>query len=194
MSRCRKYNSSKTTQHCPASFNQTGLSILTWSLLWELMAPGFFFFFMGLGEVSVGEWPLEEWVGLDTFLFWGTSTRSADPGGSGTGHGRGEIKYLIKHQTNVTTALLTSGQMLLERIYFISFNNRTVLNLADCRHSSLLAYSFSIQGQQRLKRCNQTTRRHICWLLTQALKTRFQEQCYLFTRVATLTLELSYNL
>jgi hypothetical protein len=33
------------------------------------MAPGFFFFFMGLGEVSVGEWPLEEWVGLDTFLF-----------------------------------------------------------------------------------------------------------------------------
>ena len=99
-----------------------------------------------------------------------------------------------QHQTNVTTALLTSGQMLLERIYFISFNNRTVLNLADCRHSSLLACSFSIQGQQRLKRCTQTTRRHICWLLTQALKTRFQEQCYLFTRVATLTLELSYNL
>ena len=90
----RKYNSASTTPHCPAGFTQTGMSILTWSLLWELMAPGFFFFFTGLGEVSVGEWPLEEWVGLDTFLFWGTSTRSADPGGSGTGHGWEEIKHL----------------------------------------------------------------------------------------------------
>ena len=146
------------------------------------MAPGFFFFFTGLGEVSAGEWPLEEWVGLDTFLFWGTSTRSADPGGSGTGHGWEKSKDLFKHQTSITTALLTSGQMLLEGIYFIQFNNKTVLNLADCRHLSLLAYSFSRQGQQRLKRYTRTTRRHICWLLTQAIKTRFQEQCYLFTR------------
>lgn len=58
---------------------------LTWSLLLLLTAPGFFFFFRGLGEVSVGECPLEEWVGLDTFLFCGTTGLSADPGGSGTG-------------------------------------------------------------------------------------------------------------
>lgn len=48
------------------------------------MAPGFFFFLTGLGEVSEGECPLEEWVGLDTFLFCGAAGRSANPGGSGT--------------------------------------------------------------------------------------------------------------
>ena len=38
--------------------------------------------------MSEGEWPLEEWVGLGTFLFWGAAGRSADPGGSGTGGGK----------------------------------------------------------------------------------------------------------
>lgn len=57
---------------------------LTWSLLLQLTAPGFFFFLSGLGEVSGGECPLEEWVGLDTFLFCGATGLSADPGGSGT--------------------------------------------------------------------------------------------------------------
>lgn len=57
----------------------------TWSLLLLLTAPGFFFFLIGLRDVSEGEWPLEEWVGLDTFLFWGATGRSADPEGSGTG-------------------------------------------------------------------------------------------------------------
>ncbi len=35
--------------------------------------------------MSEGECPLEEWVGLDTFLFCGAAGLSADPGGSGTG-------------------------------------------------------------------------------------------------------------
>lgn len=55
---------------------------VTWSLL-EVMAPGFFFFLSGLEEVSDGECPLDEWVGLDTLLFCGATARSADPGGSG---------------------------------------------------------------------------------------------------------------
>lgn len=57
----------------------------TWSLLLQLTAPGFFFFLRGLGDVSEGECPLEEWVGLDTFLFCGAAGRSADPDGSVTG-------------------------------------------------------------------------------------------------------------
>jgi len=54
--------------------------------LLQFTAPGFFFFFRGLGEVSEGECPLEEWVGLDTLRFCGAPARSADPGGSGTGY------------------------------------------------------------------------------------------------------------
>lgn len=59
--------------------------VLTWSLLLLFMAPGFFFFLIGLGEVSEGECPLEECVGLEIFRFCGAAVRSADPGGSGTG-------------------------------------------------------------------------------------------------------------
>lgn len=35
--------------------------------------------------MSEGDCPLEEWVGLDTFLFCGATGRSADPDGSVTG-------------------------------------------------------------------------------------------------------------
>lgn len=68
----------------PEKTQQMVTSALTWSLLPLLTAPGFFFFFSGLGEVSEGECPLDEWVGLDTFLFCGATGRSADPGASGT--------------------------------------------------------------------------------------------------------------
>lgn len=42
----------------------------TCSLLLLFSKPGFFFFLMGLVEVSCGEWPLEECGGLGNFLFW----------------------------------------------------------------------------------------------------------------------------
>lgn len=93
------------------------ISSPTWSLLLELTTPGFFFFFRGLGDVSVGECPLEEWVGLDTFLFCGTSGRSADPVGSGTGSRQSnyynnwtEIPWQILTKTPLTGSVAFHGQ------------------------------------------------------------------------------------
>lgn len=50
----------------------------TCSLLLLFSKPGFFFFLMGLVEVSCGEWPLEECGGLGNFLFW--AVLSVEPG------------------------------------------------------------------------------------------------------------------
>ena len=52
--------------------------LLTCSLLLLFSKPGFFFFLMGLVDVSCGEWPLEEWGGLGNFLFW--AVLSVEPG------------------------------------------------------------------------------------------------------------------
>ncbi|KAG7228159.1 hypothetical protein INR49_013442 [Caranx melampygus] len=78
-----------TAEHLALAVAQPAVEVIPAVLRYNinrLTAPGFFFFLTGLGEVSEGECPLEEWVGLDTFLFCGATDRSADPGGSGTGH------------------------------------------------------------------------------------------------------------
>lgn len=73
----------------------------TWSLL-LLINPGFFFFFVGLGDVSEGECPFEECGGLGAFLFCAVSACSADPR-SGTAGKRTTADSLCKAHTDNTT-------------------------------------------------------------------------------------------
>lgn len=63
---------------CPGSEDSVPGSCFTCSLLLLFSKPGFFFFLMGLVDVSCGEWPLEECGGLGNFLFW--AVLSAEPG------------------------------------------------------------------------------------------------------------------
>lgn len=53
--------------------------------------------------MSEGECPLEEWVGLDTFLFCGATGRSADPDGSVTGSRQTNrpLSNSIVHRTQI---------------------------------------------------------------------------------------------
>lgn len=73
----------------------------TWSLL-LLINPGFFFFFVGLGDVSEGECPFEECGGLGAFLFCAVGACSADPR-SGTAGKRTTADSLCKAHTDNTT-------------------------------------------------------------------------------------------
>jgi len=80
--------------------------------------PGFFFFFMGLGDVSEGECPFEECGGLGAFLFCAVSACSADPRSGAAGRRNTAASLCKAHMDN--TAPHSAGPVI---VTFQSINN-----------------------------------------------------------------------
>lgn len=93
---------------------------LTCSLLLLFSKPGFFFFLMGLVDMSCGWWPLEEWGGLGA-LFW--AVLSVEPGSERhTGcilmqSGLGPLGSRVEGHTHFVPKLNATLLILLEYTY-----------------------------------------------------------------------------